>query len=118
MLTLTPAYDICPQSRSGNEASQAMLISGENRMSRISACLDAARHFLLSEKEAVAIVEHQISAISENWNTVCEEAGLSEADRTLLWGRQYLNSFAFDDLESEFADIAKIASDVRTAKKG
>ena len=118
MLTLTPAYDICPQSRSGNEASQAMLISGENRMSRISACLDAARHFLLSEKEAVAIVEHQISAISENWNTVCEEAGLSEADRTLLWGRQYLNSFAFDDLESEFADIAKIAIEVRTAKKG
>jgi serine/threonine-protein kinase HipA len=117
MLTLTPAYDICPQSRSGNEASQAMLISGENRMSRISACLDAARHFLLSEKEAVAIVEHQISAISENWNTVCEEAGLSEADRTLLWGRQYLNSFAFDDLERVFANVTKLASEMRTAKK-
>jgi hypothetical protein len=29
-----------------------------------------------------------------------------------------LNSFAFDDLESEFADIAKIAGDVRAAKKG
>jgi serine/threonine-protein kinase HipA len=118
MLTLTPAYDICPQSRSGNEASQAMLISGDNRMSRISACLEAARHFLLSEKEAVAIVVHQISAIRENWSVICEEASLSETDRTLLWGRQYLNSFAFDDLESEFADIAKIASDVRTAKKG
>src|SRR3546814_2737221 len=34
-LTLTPAYDICPQGRSGQEASQAMLISGQNRMSRI-----------------------------------------------------------------------------------
>ena len=117
MLTLTPAYDICPQSRSGNEASQAMLISGENRMSRISACLDAARHFLLSEKEAVAIVEHQISAISENWNTVCEEAGLSEIDRALLWGRQYLNPFAFDDLERVFANVTKLASEMRTAKK-
>ena len=31
MLTLTPAYDICPQIRSGNEASQAMLISGDVR---------------------------------------------------------------------------------------
>jgi serine/threonine-protein kinase HipA len=118
MLTLTPAYDICPQSRSGNEASQAMLISGDNRMSRISACLEAARHFLLSEKEAVAIVEYQISAIVENWSAVCEEADLSETDRTLLWGRQYLNTFAFDDLESEFADIAKIAGEVRAAKKG
>jgi serine/threonine-protein kinase HipA len=117
MLTLTPAYDICPQSRSGNEASQAMLISGDNRMSRISACLEAADYFLLSQKDAVAIVELQISAIVENWGAVCEEADLSETDRTLLWGRQYLNSFAFDDLENEYADIAKIAGAVRATKK-
>ena len=77
-------------------------------MSRISACLEAAHHFLLSEKEAVAIVEHQISAIGENWSAVCEEADLTETDRTLLWGRQFLNSFAFDDLEGEFAELAKI----------
>src|SRR5690554_6511118 len=31
-LQLTPAYDICPQNRTGNEATQAMLITGENRM--------------------------------------------------------------------------------------
>jgi len=117
MLTLTPAYDICPQSRSGNEASQAMLISGDNRMSRISACLEAAYHFLLSEKEAAEIVEHQISAISKNWNAVCEEAGLSETDRALLWGRQYLNPFAFDDLERVFAIIKKLANEMRTAQK-
>jgi len=57
------------------------------------------------------------NAISKNWNTVCEEAGLSETDRALLWGRQYLNPFAFDDLEGEFANITKIASEMRTAKK-
>jgi len=109
MLKLTPAYDICPQARSGNEASQAMLISGDNRMSRISACLEAAHHFLLSEKEAVVIVAHQISAIEINWSAVCEEAGLTETDRALLWGRQFLNSFAFDDLEGGYAQLAKIA---------
>jgi serine/threonine-protein kinase HipA len=113
MLALTPAYDICPQARSGNEASQAMLISGDNRMSRISACLEAAHHFLLSEKEAVVIVEHQISAIGENWKAVCEEADLTETDRSLLWGRQFLNSFAFDDLTGGVAQLAKIAGDVR-----
>ena len=113
MLKLTPAYDICPQARSGKEASQAMLISGENRMSRISACLEAAHHFLLSEKEAMVIVEQQISAIGENWNAVCEEAGLTETDRSLLWGRQFLNSFAFDDLAGGVAQLAKIAGDVR-----
>ena len=108
MLTLTPAYDICPQARSGNEASQAMLISGDNRMSRISAYLEAAQHFLLSEKEAVTIVEHQISAIGENWRAVCEEADLAETDRTLLWGRQFLNPFCFDEPEGDYAELAKI----------
>jgi serine/threonine-protein kinase HipA len=117
MLTLTPAYDICPQSRSENEASQGMLISGDSRMSRISACLEAAHHFLLSEKMAAAIVEHQISAISKNWNTVCEEAELSVTDHALLWGRQYLNPFAFDDLERPFANITTLANEVRRRKK-
>lgn len=72
MLTLTPAYDICPQGRSSNGASQAMFITGENRISRISSCLEAAHHFLLSEKQVVEIVEHQVSVIGENWRTVCE----------------------------------------------
>ena len=117
MLILTPAYDICPQARAGNEASQAMLISGDNRMSRISACLEASHHFLLSEKEAAAIIAHQISAIGENWSSVCEEAELADTDRSLLWSRQFLNSFVFDDLEGEFAELAKIASDVRSSKK-
>ena len=117
MLTLTPAYDICPQTRSGNEASQAMLISGDNRMSRISACLEAAHHFLLSGKEAVVIVKHQISVIGENWSAVCEEADITETDRTLLWGRQFMNAFAFDDLEGEYAELAKIANDVRKQRR-
>jgi len=115
MLTLTPAYDICPQTRSGNEASQEMLISGGKRMSRISACLGAAHHFLLTEKNALAIVENQISAIGENWIAVCEKADLTETDRKLLWGRQFLNTFAFDDLEGKFAKLARIAGDVRAA---
>ncbi len=117
MLKLTPAYDICPQPRSGNEVSQAMPISGDNCMSRISACLQAVHHFLLSAKESTAIIEHQITAISKNWNSFCEEADLSKTDRTLLWGRQYLNPFAFDDLKGEFAIIRKLANEMRTARK-
>ena len=53
----------------------------------------------------------------KNWNTVCEEAGLSETDRALLMGRQYLNPFAFDVLETVFADITKAANIMRTAQK-
>jgi len=116
MLELTPAYDICPQARSGQEASQAMLISGDNRMSRLSVCLEAAHHFLLSEDDATAIMEQQVCAIGENWRAVCEEAELTEIDRSLLWGRQFLNTFAFDDLKGRFAELAKTASDVREAE--
>jgi serine/threonine-protein kinase HipA len=94
-LTLTPAYDICPQSRTGNEASQAMLIYGNNRKSQLSVCLEAAPQFLLDAGAATSIVLHQVQIIRSNWTNVCDEAELPEADRRLLWQRQFLNPFAF-----------------------
>lgn len=95
-LTLTPAYDICPQGRTGNEASQAMLISGNNNLSQLKLCLDAAKHFLLSEEEARAIFAHLISSIEQHWQSVCDEAGLSDVDKSLLWGRQFLNPYSIE----------------------
>lgn len=100
-LELTPAYDICPQNRTGHEASQAMLIVGDNRMSRISSCLDAAANFLLSHLEAIDIVEGQLSCIIANWHAVCDEVSLTETDRAFLWRRQFLNPYAFEDLEGD-----------------
>ncbi len=96
-LRLTPAYDICPQGRAGNEATQAMLISGDNRLSKLKSCLDAAPHFQLSEEKAKAIFEKQREAIEANWDKVCDEAKLSTVDRNLFWERQFLNPFAFED---------------------
>ena len=96
-LRLTPAYDICPQGRAGNEATQAMLISGENRLSKLKSCLDASPHFQLSEEKAQTIFEKQREAIESNWDKVCDEAKLSTVDRNLFWQRQFLNPFAFED---------------------
>ncbi|MCB1647184.1 MAG: HipA domain-containing protein, partial [Pseudomonadales bacterium] len=93
-LTLTPAYDICPQGRTGNEASQGMLISGNNNMSQLKSCVEAANHFLLSVEDAHAIFAHQIEVIENNWTAVCEEANLSEVDKKLFWGRQFLNPYS------------------------
>jgi len=93
-LTLTPAYDICPQGRTGNEASQAMLISGKNNLSQLNLCLETAKHYLLSEDNARAIFNRLIVAIEQNWKVVCDEADLSEVDRSLLWGRQFLNQYS------------------------
>ncbi|WP_300318964.1 type II toxin-antitoxin system HipA family toxin [Idiomarina sp.] len=93
-LSLTPAYDICPQGRTGNEASQAMMISGDNKLSQLKTCLETAHNFLLSQDEAKEIFDHQIQTITDNWEAVCDEAMLNEVDRRLLWSRQFLNPYS------------------------
>jgi serine/threonine-protein kinase HipA len=95
-LRLTPAYDICPQQRAGNEATQAMLVIGDNRFSKISVCLEAAPAFLLPADVAAAIVARQVTVIRNLWKQVCDEAALSTIDRRLFWRRQFLNPFAFE----------------------
>lgn len=96
-LSLTPAYDICPQGRAGNEASQAMLISGNKNLSQLKNCLEAAHNFLLSEDDARGIFAKQKEVIENNWAMVCDEAELSAVDRALLWKRQFLNPFSIDE---------------------
>lgn len=95
-LTLTPAYDICPQNRSGNEASQAMLIVGEDRRSRLATCLDAAPAFMLDAAAAEKMIARQIRALRAAWDEVMEEAALSEVERRLLRQRIFLNPYIFE----------------------
>jgi serine/threonine-protein kinase HipA len=105
-LTLTPAYDICPQARAGGEAAQAMLIMGAERLSTIALCLKAAPLFLLSDDDALALAERQVKVISGQWASVCAEARLTAVDRNLLWRRQFLNHFAFDGAPPSLALMA------------
>lgn len=104
-LALTPAYDVCPQIRSGGEASQAMLIAGEQRQSRIATCLEAAPSFLLSAREAIDVARRQVMVVRDHWAATCAEAGLSEVDRSLLWRRQFLNPFAFQGAPSAISEL-------------
>lgn len=96
-LRLTPAYDICPQARTGNEATQAMLIAGQNRMSQLAVCLEAAPSFLLDHGDADAIIKAQVATIHEKWGAICDEAALGEVEGNFLWQRQFLNPFVFND---------------------
>ena len=95
-LTLTPAYDICPQSRSGNVASQAMLIVGDNRTSTLATCLEATPNFQLSEKAAKDIIARQVDTIRDGWDDICKEAVLTEVERNLFGQRIFLNDFIFE----------------------
>ncbi len=93
-LRLTPAYDICPQGRTGNEASQAMRIDGSNNLSQLRTCLSAARHFQLSIAQARRICDRLIASIEQHWSSVCDACELEPVERKLLWGRQFLNPFS------------------------
>ena len=104
-LSLTPAYDICPQNRTGREANQAMMITGERRASRLVTCLDASPEFLLTRKAAMELIEAQVAGICASWMEVCDEAALSEVDRRNLWGRQFLNAYAFDGAPEPLARL-------------
>lgn len=100
-LALTPAYDLCPQPRSGNEASQAMLIHGNDRSSRLQTCLDAAADFLLDTDTAKTLIAAQISAITDHFENICDEGGLDPVERNLFRQRHFLNPSIFDQAPEE-----------------
>ena len=95
-LTLTPAYDLCPQMRHGGEASQAMKIAGDDNTSRLITCLASANCFMLSKAESCQIIDAQVAIIKENWDTVCDEADLSPLERKLFNDRLFLKDYAFE----------------------
>jgi serine/threonine-protein kinase HipA len=78
-----------------------MRIVGDKNRSQLALCLEAAPHFHLSGQEARAIILEQVNTIRAHWNEICDEAKLSGADRGLLYGRQFLNPFAFYDAPRE-----------------
>lgn len=95
-LSLTPAYDICPQGRTGNVASQAMLIVGDKRASTLANCLEAAPNFQLDGKAAKDIIHRQIDVIRSAWDDTCEEVQLTTVERNLFGQRMFLNDFVFE----------------------
>jgi serine/threonine-protein kinase HipA len=95
-LTLTPAYDICPQPRVGGETSQAMMIGVDGfRMSQLAGCLERASTYMLTEGEARDLIDHQVEVIEDEWQQVCDLAEMPTVDRSFFWGRQFLNPYAF-----------------------
>ncbi len=102
-LSLTPAYDICPQPRTGGVASQAMLIADDDRSSRLATCLAAAPRFRLSPAAASDLIETQLTTIREVWPALSAEARLSPIEARALWRRQLLNPFAFEGAPSRLA---------------
>lgn len=97
-LTLTPAYDICPQGRTGQETAQAMAFGADgDRMSQVARCVAHAPTYHLTTGEAREIVDHQIDVITSNWGEMCDRGRLATIERSQLWNRQFLNPYALYD---------------------
>lgn len=93
-LTLTPAFDICPQGGFSAGAEQAMAFGANgDRVSQVARCVDHAHTYRLAGEEAAALVDHQIDTIRSNWHAACDRAELTRAERSTLWGRQFLNPY-------------------------
>lgn len=96
-LTLTPAYDICPQPRAGGETAQVMAIGRDGyRTSQVAGCIAHASTYLLSEPDAREIVDRQIDTIQTQWDEVCDQAALTRVERAYFWRRQFLNPYALE----------------------
>lgn len=105
LLTLTPAYDICPQPRSGGEATQIMAIHPDEggNLSRLVTCVEASEIYQLTRAEARELIDHQLGVIHNDWNAAADEARLTNSERDGLWGRQILNPFCLEGFSTQAA---------------
>jgi serine/threonine-protein kinase HipA len=100
-IELTPAYDLCPQLRTGWEANQAMDIGRAPspsvqgpRASNRSTVLAAARDYGLTPETAADMFDHQVDIIRTQWADAAANARLTRREADSLFGRQILNDYA------------------------
>lgn len=98
-LELTPAYDLAPNARVGEVATQAMAFdsAGNERASQFSALVRHAREYGLDRQSAHDRVDALVQAINDHWGDAADAGQLSSNDKAYLWKRQVLNDYAFYD---------------------
>jgi serine/threonine-protein kinase HipA len=95
-LKLAPAFDICPQPRSGGETQQAMAIGRDGyKASNLAGCLKRASDYGLDEREAFELVERQVEVVTSQWEDAVEKARLNAAESRAAFGGPILNPSIF-----------------------
>lgn len=91
-LTLTPAYDLAPGTRSGDTSSQNMAYGREGQKNSNFADLLSAREIYgLSDARARAILDNIIITITDHFGDAADLARVPERDRDLLHNHLFLN---------------------------
>lgn len=92
---LTPAYDICPYLRVGQQATQAMIVGEQGAFSLLSNALSAASRFQLSKQTAQTEIDTLVDAVRRYWPIACERAQLTALQQQQLTGTAVLNPYCF-----------------------
>jgi serine/threonine-protein kinase HipA len=66
------------------------------RASQVVRCVQEAATFLLDERTARSIVEHQIEVIRQEWTDACDRSRLTGAERGAFWERRVLHPYALE----------------------
>ncbi|MFC0179536.1 type II toxin-antitoxin system HipA family toxin [Thorsellia kenyensis] len=98
-ITLTPAYDICPQNRMGGEASHGMKLDENSNLSLLALCLSTCEDFNITKTQGEEIIIDLIRVIIQNFDKVCNEINASYLTRKLLFRRVILNPYIFNQCE-------------------
>lgn len=98
-LDLTPAYDVCPQPRTGLSADQAMTVGNWGRQANLKNALSRCEHFGLMRPEADSLVDEMVTLVRDNWRDVFTDAGVPEGDRNYLSRATILSESVFYDLD-------------------
>ncbi len=95
-LKLAPAFDICPQPRSGGETQQAMDIGRDGfKAANLAGCVERAYDYGLDQVEACELIELQIETVTSQWNDAADRARLNAAERKAAIGGPILNPSIF-----------------------
>ncbi|TGG93894.1 type II toxin-antitoxin system HipA family toxin [Natronospirillum operosum] len=97
-LELTPAYDVCPQPRTGVSADQAMIVGAWGRQSNLQNALSECERFGLGIDEATEIVETMTATVRNHWEQVFADSGVPEGDRQYLSRATILGESVFYEL--------------------
>jgi serine/threonine-protein kinase HipA len=105
-LKLAPAFDICPQPRSGGETQQAMDIGRDGyKAANLAGCLKRASDYGLDQSEAFELVERQVEIVTSQWDDAADQARLNAAERRSAFGGPILNPsifYGWDELRPRF----------------
>lgn len=98
-LELTPAYDVCPQPRTGLSADQAMTVGQWGRQANLDNALSDCGRFGLAHDKADDIIKTLTSTVKNNWLRVFKEAGVPEGDLDYLGRATMVSESIFFDLD-------------------